>query len=117
MSAKFIGDGKLRAQDVHWVVNDNGELGVEIQGQFFFCYKGESISYSDDPTHDDGTPILVRGIGKREFGETVWPVSWHRAGKSEDRYTKELEYHFNLSFGPPNDERFKWKPLPKRSDC
>lgn len=100
----------LSANDVRWVVNDNGELGVEINGQHFFCYKGESLEY-EDATHDDGSPIMVRQIGKREFGETVWPVSWMESGGCEDRYAVEVEYHEGLSDGEPDDPRWQWKPL------
>ena len=103
---------KLTTDYVRWVVNDMGELGVEIHGQFFFCYKGASISYADDPKHDDGSPILVREVGKREFGETVSPLSWHKAGRSEERYSVELVYTPGLSFGEPDDPRYKWRPLP-----
>lgn len=101
----------LSANDVRWVVNDNGELGVEVNGQCFFCYKGESIQYDDDPTHDDGRPIMVRQIGKREFGETVWPMSWMSAGRREDSYAVEVENHEGLSEGDHDDRRWKWKPL------
>lgn len=102
---------KLDQHDVHWVVNDIGELGVEIDGQYFFLYKGESIEY--DGLHDDGTPMLVRRVGKREFGETQWPEKWLKAGKCEDRYTEECVYTPGLSFGEPNNPEYQWKPLPK----
>lgn len=56
-----------------WVVNDLAELGVEIQGKHFFLYKGGSIVYKDG-LHENGTPMHVRPVGKREFGETCKPV-------------------------------------------
>lgn len=73
------------SEDVpNWVVNDIGELGVEVGGRFFFCYKGHSLEYRNGK-HDDGTPMLWRPVGKREFGETVWPVGLrHKHG----RYTE-----------------------------
>jgi len=95
-----------------WIVNDMGELGVEIGGRCFFCYKGDSIEYADG-VHDDGTQILFRGIGKREFGETVWPMSWINEGRSERRYTQELVYIPGISDGDPDDPAYKWAPLPK----
>jgi len=101
---------KLSADDVRWVVNDNGELGVEIDGQHFFCYKGRSLQYSNG-THDDGSPMMVRQVGKREFGETIWPLSWMDAGKREDKYSVEIEYNEGLSDGEPDDPRWLWKPL------
>lgn len=102
---------RLAPEDVRWVVNDSGELGVEINGQHFFCYKGRSICYAETPTHDDGSLILVRQVGKREFGETVWPDLWHRAGKRENRYTEEVANHEGLSDGEKDDPRWQWKPL------
>ena len=50
-----------------WVVNELGELGVYVNGRFFFLYKGESLEYgkaSDEPDYK------VRLVQKREFGET-----------------------------------------------
>lgn len=102
----------LQPEDVRWVVNSKGELGVEVHGQVLFCYKGRSLSYADDPENDDGSPILYREIGKREFGETVWPLSWHIAGRSEDHYAVETVYTPGLSFGEPDNPAYKWKPLP-----
>ena len=95
-----------------WVVNDMGELGVEINGQVLFCYKGESLSYANCPFYEDGSPILYRKVGKREFGETVWPLAWHIADRSQERYTVETVYTPGLSFGAPDNPDYKWKPLP-----
>lgn len=98
-------------ENVHWVVNDSGELGVEISGRYFFLYKGESLEY-EDPKHEDGTPMLVRRVGKREFGETQWPAKWLRDGRRQGRYTEELVFTPGLSFGDADDPEFKWHPLP-----
>lgn len=59
--------------DIEWIVNDGGELGVKIGQRFAYCYKGRSIDYGG--THDDGSPMLYRAVGKREFGETVHPLA------------------------------------------
>jgi hypothetical protein len=65
----------LNADTVEWVVNDNAELGVKIGDKFFWCYKGESLVY-DDGRHDDGTQMLWRHVGKREFGECIHPINY-----------------------------------------
>jgi len=93
---------------VHWVVNNLGELGVRVLGRCYFCYKGESIVYGGD---DDDVPMLVRNIGKREFGETVWPMSWINQGRREDNYSVELQYTEGLSAGSPDNPKYKWMPL------
>lgn len=93
-----------------WIVNDLGELGVKVGGRFFFLYKGDNIEY--DGIHDDGSPMLYRPVGKREFGETVMPMKWIREGKTQNRYTQELEYREGLSFGDPADH--DWRHLPPK---
>jgi hypothetical protein len=55
---------KINAKDVEWIVNQNGELGVKIEDQFFFLYKGESLEYLEG---DDD--MLYAPVRKREFGE------------------------------------------------
>lgn len=92
-----------------WIVNDNGELGVMVNGRAYFLYKGASLEY-ETGLHDDGTPIMYRPVGKREFGETQWPMKWIIAGRRpEGRYTDALEYRPGLSDGAPGD--CAWRPL------
>lgn len=92
-----------------WIVNDLGELGVLVDGHAYFLYKGGNIEY-ETGQHDDGTPMLYRIVGKREFGEVCYPLKWLRAGRSEARYTENLVYTPGLSFGKPEDG--DWRPLP-----
>lgn len=94
-----------------WVVNDLGELGVRIHGHCYFCYKGDSLEYQT-PKHGDGTPMLYRLVGKREFGETVWPMKWINNGLRTARYKEELEWVEGLSFGKQDDPDIHWNPLP-----
>jgi hypothetical protein len=92
-----------------WIVNDLGELGVMVDGRAYFLYKGENIVY-ETGRHDDGTPMLYRMVGKREFGEVCYPAAFYRPGfRIPDRYTQELVYTPGLSFGKPEDS--EWKPL------
>lgn len=52
----------------NWIVNNLGELGVEVDGRFFFLYKGASIEYKE-AKNVDGSPMMWRPVHKREFGE------------------------------------------------
>ncbi len=93
-----------------WIVNDNAELGVKIGDQFFWLYKGDNIVY-EDATHDDGTPMMWRIVGKREFGECCHPVKFYKDGaRLPERYTDTLLFTPGLSFGNPDDG--EWRPLP-----
>ncbi|MEQ8504636.1 MAG: hypothetical protein RIB80_04870 [Rhodospirillales bacterium] len=61
---------------VEWVVSSLGELGVNVNGTYYFLYKGRSIIYGD-PTHEDtGKPMQVRPVFKREFGECCHPINY-----------------------------------------
>lgn len=71
---------------VEWVVNDIAELGVKIDDQFFFLYKGTSLVYGDDAAsraagvalNEDTSPPTQhqwRPVGTREFGECVHPLN------------------------------------------
>lgn len=64
---------RLKPEDVQWIVNDGAELGVMIHGQAFFLYKGNSIVYSTP--NEDGSPMMYRTVGKREFGECCHPLN------------------------------------------
>jgi hypothetical protein len=94
---------------VEWVVNDNAELGVKIGRQFFWLYKGASLVY-EDGAHDDGSPIMWRPVGTREFGECCRPAKFYAPGaQPPSRYIDELEYRPGLSFGSPDD--YRWRPV------
>lgn len=96
--------------DVKWIVNDLGELGVEVGGRCFFLYKGDSLEYQDG-RHGDGSTRLYRLVGKREFGEVCVPNRFRRPGAvMPGRYTEPLVFIEGLSFGKPEDG--DWRPLP-----
>ena len=101
-----VGDNKKDMEPI-WIVNDLGELGVKIGNRFFFLYKGESLEY-ENGTHDDGSPIMWRAVGKREFGECQHPASWIEQGYTESRYTVELTPGIGCSELPPESQ---WQPL------
>lgn len=46
-----------------WVISEDLEVGVLIHGRVYFCYKGKSLEYEQDPR--------IRPVGKRELGETL----------------------------------------------
>jgi hypothetical protein len=94
-------------------VNDLAELGVKIGDRCFFLYKGDSIEYKDG-LHDDGTPMLYRIVGKREFGEVCRPLHLIIANVKNHEpisipYTQKLIYTPGLSFGQPEDG--DWRPI------
>ena len=114
----------MRAKDVQWVVNSLGELGVCIDGEYFFLYKGRSLQYGTEGDKDQdgvavddyGKQMLVRPVGNGEFGETCHPLNcfYVEAGKIYDgtpkppqAYTVELTY-IGLNGENPN----AWVPLP-----
>lgn len=84
-------DRAVRSTTPEWVVNDLGELGVEICGEVYFLYKGKSIRYATN----DG-PAMYRPVEKREFGEVCKAP---RMPDGTDRYT----------------DGDGWAPLPLRS--
>lgn len=87
----------LRAEDVKWIVNNLGELGVLVQGQAFFLYKGESLVYEDPAQEDDEGPMMFRPVFKREFGECCRPINYADPTRNG---TVSLE------------DSDAWKPLP-----
>jgi hypothetical protein len=106
----------MHAYDVMWVVNDMGELGVRVNGRYFFLYLGGSIEYFD-ALHDDGTPIMVRIVGQCEFGKTCQPRRRPRPPylrrKGEEKKAKYFEplfYTPGLSLGRHEDSQ--WRQLP-----
>lgn len=102
----------INPDTVEWVVNDKAELGVKIGGQFFWLYKGSSFVY-EHGTHDDGSPIMWRPVGKREFGESCHPSKFYAPdARLPDRYMDELEFRPGLSFGVPDD--YRWRPISKK---
>ena len=104
----------MTEDDVKWIVNDLGELGVEVNGRCFFLYKGESYEYGKDGlakngvcVHDDGRPMHYRQVGKREFGETCHPIGCLKAAIDEVRIYDCTPKRYNKR------GEDTWKPLPQ----
>lgn len=105
-----------------WIVNDLGELGVKVGDRFYFLYKGRSLEYGAPnateavgwrgplAVHGDGTPMRYRRVGKREFGEVCWPLSWVQRGYRDARYAEELVNPSNPLQRGTADE--SWRDLP-----
>lgn len=77
---------------VKWVVNSLGELGVHVDGEYYFLYKGASIVYENDDKL-----LSVRPVGKIEFGESCYPINTRGPGK-----------YGEVSL----DDSPDWRPLP-----
>lgn len=103
----------IKSDDVEWIFNDLGELGVKIGDRFFFLYKGASIDYQDkaigDLTHGDdcgaisGQRMKYRHVYKREFGECCHPLEAikHYCGDG-------FPENFMTAYGDIDD----WKEIP-----
>ena len=101
-------------QPIEWVVNSLGELGVCSSGRYYFLYKGRSIEYDGE----DAEGVMVRPVGKREFGEVCRPAGCLKVengilyDRTPNPYVEELLYTPGLSDGQPGD--CDWRPLPSR---
>lgn len=119
----------MQPEKVLWVVNGLGELGVRIQNENFFLYKGGSLSYSFndyDLTYNFNEDTLEgiyynvlsnmwRHVGKREFGECCHPVEGYYVGfpkQAIDRIWPDFEEN---GFGEIK-EHIKQKDFAKIAD-
>jgi len=50
------------SEDVHWVVTNEGDVGVSIYGRTYVCYKAQSVCVTD---------VMIRKVDKRELGESL----------------------------------------------
>lgn len=87
----------LKPEDVQWIVNNLGELGVKIGEQCFFLYKGDSLCYENVNGEFDEDPMTFRTVGKREFGECCHPINY-----------KDPTKVGTVS----QDDSDRWQPLP-----
>ena len=105
---------KLSDEDVEWIVNDTGELGVKIGNQFFFLYKGRSYQCEGK----------WRPVYKREFGECCHSDDYYKFAEiTGDREVLYPDYDIKRAwdqrkgwdakdyelFGKP----YEWKDIPK----
>lgn len=80
-----------------WIVNELGELGVRVNGENFYLYKGENYN---PKAHEDGRPMRWRRVGKREFGECCHPLHFITDGFKAIGEQKRKEYldTYNMQF-------------------
>lgn len=89
-----------------WIVNDNSELGVMVNGVCYFLYKAGSIVY-EDAAHDNGDPMYIRPLYKREFGECCLPLDMAHLEKTGVAKYKEVKL----------SDSEDWVKMPKAPDC
>jgi len=92
-----------------WIVNNYGELGVKVNGRFFFLYKGRNFEYDDKCPDDDEFPRKYRKVGKREFGEVQHPHEWVKNCRIPPGEYKD---DVDTIDGSPLPLDYKWKLLP-----
>jgi hypothetical protein len=93
--AKVTGDLNLDEDNVEWVVNTLGELGVKIGKQLFFMYKARSLQYEKDYHIEDGNrEVQWRHLYKREFGETCQPPPKTEYSRDRGEMDKDGYYTF-----------------------
>jgi hypothetical protein len=105
----------LEPDQVEWIVNNLGELGVKIGDRKFFLYKGRSMEYTDGAIEGDGTRRMMwRAVGKREFGETCKPFNWWKIPPRTTSNFPDGIYEVNLEPGigyEATEEELAWKEL------
>ena len=108
--AKLTKDLYLEEENVEWVVNNLGELGVKIGDNMFFYYKGRSLRYNPNEDPLEGAegegPIRWRHVYKREFGECIHPPPKNQYSYNRGEIDRETGRY---TFGPEED----WKDLPQ----
>lgn len=90
----------IKKEEVQWVVNEMGELGVKIKDQFFFLYKGESYQGGDKWRH----------VFKREFGETCFPWDIQRIDGTNTYNIAPKVGNYICHLGESIEE---WNDIPK----
>ena len=79
-STAKLGEESCENLEPIWIVNEYSELGVMVNGICYFLYKAGNIVY-EDAIHDDGSPLHIRPLFKREFGECCLPFDTSTFGQ------------------------------------
>ena len=95
---EILENAKVRPDEIKWVVNNLGELGVEVRGTVVFLYKGGSMQYGGD------LDVRYRRIDKHEFGEVVYPESWVKGCDPGG-------YRVNV-VDAEGDPEYQWRDIP-----
>lgn len=99
ISQHVAGATPLTNDDVKWVVNEYGELGVRIHGKNYYLYKGESYTCDIFESCDgsgEQRPMRWRPVEKREFGEVCLPLESRHADFSTNE--KQRKYFESYNF-------------------
>ena len=109
-SANLTPRATLKPSDLRWVVNSEGEIGVQIDGRAFFCRYGRSLEYAKpemaDDTYDTAgrnraglvknqvlgdRPVFVREVGRLELGQQLL-VPEHKPGELYSRSEPDVPW-------------------------
>lgn len=116
-SANLTPRATLKPSDLRWVVNSEGEIGVQIDGRTFFCRYGRSLEYAKpdmaDDTYDTAgrnraglvknqvlgeRPVFVREVGRLELGQQLL-VHGHKPGELYSRSEPDVPWEPLIGYG------------------
>ena len=116
-NTNFTPRATLKSSDLRWVVNSEGEIGVQIDGRAFFCRYGRSLEYAKpemaDDTYDTAgrnraglvknqvlgeRPVFVREVGRLELGQQLL-VPGHKAGEMYEKNEPDVPWEPLIGYG------------------
>ena len=116
-NTNFTPRATLKPSDLRWVVNSEGEIGVQIDGRAFFCRYGRSLEYAKpemaDDTYDTAgrnraglvknqvlgdRPVFVREVGRLELGQQLL-VPEHKPGELYSRSEPDVPWEPLIGYG------------------
>ena len=116
-NTNFTPRATLKPSDLRWVVNSEGEVGVQLDGRAFFCRYGRSLEYAKpemaDDTYDSSgrnraglaknqvlgdRPVFVREVGRLELGQQLL-VPEHKPGELYSRSEPDVPWEPLIGYG------------------